>query len=423
MEDLTHTNVLTQIGEDIIPGDRPPTPSTMDMDTDSEDQDLDDSNTQIKPDAAKVLSVPSHQAFPQAPTVPGPLSQLQSSGLSKAELRRVTKAEFERNCSHPVPVLRQLQTGPDIPDDAIEHIEAAAAICEARVINLRKGIHPPPSDKVIVIDLTRDDTPDPTVIRRSDRQTSGVKNYAGSQVPTKKRPRLALDPVRDDGEEENPEEEEDDLDQPNDRDNLDSTILPNEQQNKPVPDEHPVQTQTQKTPLRNEAGSSSNEQPSQPVPEKNPFQTQNQESPPESPPRNELGPSSNEQSSQPAPEKNSVQTETEKSTSTESPSRTQVGTSSGPTHSNSCSPKTIEPVTHQIDPITNPTSNSTIDPRIDPNITVQTVSTGASSSTQAASSLGPASTNPNAALENSAPPKESAELPSTGQITNPVDKS
>ncbi|KAH9807139.1 hypothetical protein DFH28DRAFT_939269 [Melampsora americana] len=169
-----------------------PSPSTVDMETPHGSPEPDPTQQMdVSPRPAANFAAPTFEAFAQAPTSSGPLSNIQESGLSEAEFEEITKEEFERNISATAHVLRR----------------QAAQICESRIHDLRRGIHPPAIDGVKVIDLTGEGTPAPTQPRRSSRPGSSSSDYSKSQSSTKKRARLSLKRNAEDIE----EEEEDNL--------------------------------------------------------------------------------------------------------------------------------------------------------------------------------------------------------------------
>ncbi|KAH9816133.1 hypothetical protein DFH28DRAFT_1160703 [Melampsora americana] len=151
-----------------------PSPATVDMETPHGSPEPDPTQQMdVSPRPAANFAAPTFEAFAQAPTSSGPLSNIQESGLSEAEFEEITKEEFERNISATAHVLRRQVNAPNVPKDARKLMEKAAQICESRIHDLRRGIHPPAIDGVKVIDLTGEGTPAPT----QPCQTEGRSKY------------------------------------------------------------------------------------------------------------------------------------------------------------------------------------------------------------------------------------------------------
>ncbi|KAH9817529.1 hypothetical protein DFH28DRAFT_1124189 [Melampsora americana] len=120
------------------------------------------------------------EAFAQAPTSSGPLSNIQESGLCESEFEEITKEEFERNISAKAHVLRRQIC----PSDA-----ESTGWCAY----LRRGIHPLAIDGVKIIDLTGEGTPAPTQLRQFSRQGGYSSDNSRSQSSTKRQAHLSLE--------------------------------------------------------------------------------------------------------------------------------------------------------------------------------------------------------------------------------------
>ncbi|KAH9812290.1 hypothetical protein DFH28DRAFT_1177396 [Melampsora americana] len=111
-----------------------PSPATVDMETPHGSPEPDPTQKMdVSPRLAANFAAPTFEAFAQAPTSSGPLSNIQESGLSEVEFEEITKEEFERTISATAHVLCRQVNAPNVPKDARKLTENAAQISESRI--------------------------------------------------------------------------------------------------------------------------------------------------------------------------------------------------------------------------------------------------------------------------------------------------